>query len=63
MTDKLGLYGAAKKNLGLHAAHERGLRQNNRCENSIVSNGVEGAAAARSVFGPVVRAGANLAPE
>ena len=34
VTDKLGSYGAAKKNLGLHAAHQQGLRQNNRCENS-----------------------------
>jgi putative transposase len=33
-TDKLASYGAAKKNLGLHAVHEQGLRQNNRCENS-----------------------------
>jgi putative transposase len=34
VTDKLGSYAAAKKNLGLHAVHEQGLRQNNRCENS-----------------------------
>jgi putative transposase len=34
VTDKLGSYGAAKKKLGLHAVHEQGLRQNNRCENS-----------------------------
>jgi putative transposase len=34
VTDKLGSYGAAKKKRGLHAAHEQGLRQNNRCENS-----------------------------
>ena len=34
VTDKLGSYGAAKKNLGLHAVPEQGLRQNNRCENS-----------------------------
>ena len=34
VTDKLGSYGAAKKNLGLHAVHEQSLRQNNRCENA-----------------------------
>jgi putative transposase len=34
VTDKLGSYDAAKKKLGLHAVHEQGLRQNNRCENS-----------------------------
>ena len=34
VTDKLGSYGAAKKNLGLHAVHQQGLRQNNRCENA-----------------------------
>ena len=34
VTDKLGSYGAAMKKLGLHAIHEQGLRQNNRCENS-----------------------------
>jgi len=34
VTDKLGSYGAAKEKLGLHAVHEQGLRQNNRCENS-----------------------------
>jgi putative transposase len=34
VTDKFGSYGAAKKKLGLHAAHQQGLRQNNRCENA-----------------------------
>jgi len=34
VTDELGSYGAAKKNLGLKAVHEQGLRKNNRCENS-----------------------------
>jgi putative transposase len=34
VTDKRGSYGAAKKRLGLHAVHQQGLRQNNRCENS-----------------------------
>ncbi|MGH1484443.1 MAG: DDE-type integrase/transposase/recombinase, partial [Geminicoccales bacterium] len=31
---KLPSYAAAKKNLGLKAVHEQGLRRNNRCENS-----------------------------
>ena len=34
VTDKLGSYRAAKKNLGLHAVHQQGLRENNRCENA-----------------------------
>src|SRR5215208_6219501 len=35
VTDKLGSYGAARRNLGLTAHHEQGLRKNNRAENSI----------------------------
>ena len=34
VTDKLRSYGAAKKQLGLSARHEQGLRKNNRAENS-----------------------------
>jgi transposase-like protein len=34
VTDKLGSYGAAKAEIGLSARHERGLRKNNRAENS-----------------------------
>jgi transposase-like protein len=34
VTDKLRPYGAAKSEIGLPARHERGLRQNNRAENS-----------------------------
>ncbi|HEY5207552.1 MAG TPA: DDE-type integrase/transposase/recombinase, partial [Roseiarcus sp.] len=34
LTDKLRSYGAAKSEIGLSARHERGLRQNNRAENS-----------------------------
>ena len=34
LTDKLRSYGAARRDLGLSARHERGLRQNNRAENS-----------------------------
>jgi transposase-like protein len=34
VTDKLGSYGAARRQLKLGAVHEQGLRQNNRCENS-----------------------------
>jgi putative transposase len=34
VTDKLPSYGAAKTQLGLSARHERGLRKNNRAENS-----------------------------
>src|ERR1700683_2812833 len=34
VTDKLGSYGAAKAEIGLSAPHERGLRKNNRAENS-----------------------------
>src|SRR5919107_1517055 len=34
VTDKLGSYGAARRELGLAARHEQGLRQNNRAENS-----------------------------
>jgi len=34
VTDKLGSYGAARRELGLSAGHEQGLRKNNRAENS-----------------------------
>jgi transposase-like protein len=34
VTDKLRSYGAAKSEIGLLARHERGLRKNNRAENS-----------------------------
>ena len=34
VTDKLGFYGAARRDLGLSARHEQGLRKNNRAENS-----------------------------
>ena len=34
VTDKLGSYGAARRDLGLSARHEQGLRMNNRAENS-----------------------------
>jgi transposase-like protein len=34
VTEKLRSYGAAKAQLGLSARHERGLRKNNRAENS-----------------------------
>jgi putative transposase len=34
VTDKLGSYGAARRDLGLAARHEQGLRKNNRAENS-----------------------------
>jgi transposase-like protein len=34
VTDKLPSYGAAKAQIGLSACHERGLRKNNRAENS-----------------------------
>jgi putative transposase len=34
VTDKLGSYGAARRELGLSAMHEQGLRKNNRAENS-----------------------------
>ena len=34
VTDKLRSYGAARRELGLSARHEQGLRQNNRAENS-----------------------------
>ena len=34
VTDKLPSYGAAKAQMGLSARHERGLRKNNRAENS-----------------------------
>jgi transposase-like protein len=34
VTDKLRSYGAAKSEIGLSARHERGLRKNNRAENS-----------------------------
>jgi transposase-like protein len=35
VTDKLRSYGAARRDLGLSARHEQGLRQNNRAENSL----------------------------
>ena len=34
VTDKLGSYGAARRDLRLNARHEQGLRKNNRAENS-----------------------------
>jgi len=34
VTDKLGSYGAARRELGLSARHDQGLRKNNRAENS-----------------------------
>ena len=34
VTDKLGSYGAARRELGLSARHEQGLRKNNRAEKS-----------------------------
>lgn len=34
VTDKLGSYGAARRELGLPVRHEQGLRKNNRAENS-----------------------------
>jgi transposase-like protein len=34
VTDKLRSYGAARRDLGLSARNEQGLRQNNRAENS-----------------------------
>jgi transposase-like protein len=34
VTDKLPSYGAARRDLGLSAGHEQGLRKNNRAENS-----------------------------
>src|SRR5499425_1277679 len=34
VTDKLGSYGSAFRHLRLTARHERGLRKNNRAENS-----------------------------
>ena len=34
VTDKLGSYGAARRELRLCAHHEQGLRNNNRAENS-----------------------------
>jgi transposase-like protein len=34
VTDRLPSYGAAKRELGLSAYHEQGLRKNNRAENS-----------------------------
>ena len=34
MTDKLGSYGAARRELSLSCRHEQGLRKNNRAENS-----------------------------
>jgi hypothetical protein len=37
VTDKLGSYGSAFRELGLTCRHERGLRKNNRAENSHVT--------------------------
>jgi len=34
VTDKLGSYGCARRELGFSARHEQGLRKNNRAENS-----------------------------
>jgi transposase-like protein len=34
VTDKLGSYGAARRELHLSCRHEQGLRKNNRAENS-----------------------------
>src|SRR4051794_36210348 len=34
VTDKLGSYGAARRELGLSCRHEQGRRKNNRAENS-----------------------------
>ena len=34
VTDKLPSYGAAKAEIGMTARHEKGLRKNNRAENS-----------------------------
>src|ERR671928_1277015 len=34
VTDKLGSYGAVRRELGLSARHEQGLRKSNRAENS-----------------------------
>jgi transposase-like protein len=34
VTDRLGSYGAARRELRLSACHEQGLRKNNRAENS-----------------------------
>jgi transposase-like protein len=34
VTDELRSYGAVRRDLGLSARHEQGLRQNNRAENS-----------------------------
>ena len=34
VTDKLGSYGAARRELGLSCCHEQALRKNNRAENS-----------------------------
>ena len=34
VTDRLGSYGAARRELGLSRRHEQGLRKNNRAENS-----------------------------
>src|ERR687895_71834 len=34
VTDKLGSYGAARRDLDLSARYEQGLRKNNRAENS-----------------------------
>jgi transposase-like protein len=34
VTDRLGSYGCARRQLGMRARHEQGLRKNNRAENS-----------------------------
>ncbi len=34
VTDRLGSYGCARRQLGLSARHDQGLRKNNRAENS-----------------------------
>ena len=34
VTDRLGSYGCARRQLGMRARHQQGLRKNNRAENS-----------------------------
>jgi transposase-like protein len=41
VTDKLGSYGAAKRELRLSCRHEQGLRKNNRAENLYGAFGVK----------------------
>src|SRR5438477_4283130 len=43
VTDKLGSYGSAFRQLRLNCPHDRGLRKNNRAENSHQSCGDESA--------------------